>query len=109
MTNVIGSETLVKIGSDGRKHTVPFGGHFRFDHGLAAREALLAGRWVAPAHQWLVNDLLADGHLKQILPDYALEPVPLSLLIVPERAHVSRVRLLVDFLVSHVDENPGIG
>ena len=108
MTNVMGSETLILVGPDGRKHSVPFRGHFRVDHGLAARQALIAGRGIAPAHHWLVHDLLADGSLELILPEYQLESVPLSLLIVPERAHVSRVRLLVDFLVSHVNEIPGI-
>ena len=97
------------VGPDGRKHAVPFVGHFRVDHGLAAREALLAGRGLAPVHRWLVSDLLADSRLEQILPDYALESVPLNLLIVPERAHVRRVRLLVDFLIARIGEIPGLG
>ena len=109
MTNVMGSDTLALVGPDGRKHAVPFVGHFRVDHGLAAREALLAGRGLAPVHRWLVSDLLADSRLEQILPDYALEPVPLNLLIVPERAHVRRVRLLVDFLIARIGEIPGLG
>lgn len=108
MTNVLGSDSLVLLGPDGRRHTVTIGGHFRVDHGLAVREALLAGRGLAPTHQWLVSDLLADGRVERILADYVLEPVPLSLLIVPERAHVARVRLLVDFLLAHVAEIPGL-
>lgn len=108
MTNVIGSDTLFLIGPDGQKHSVPVRGNFRVDHGLAVRQALIAGRGFAPAHRWLVHDLLADGRLEAFLPDYQLEPVPLSLLIVPERAHVSRVRLLVDFLIAHAGEIPGV-
>jgi DNA-binding transcriptional LysR family regulator len=87
---------------------VPFGGRFRIDHGLAAREALVAGRCIAPAHQWLVDDLLAVGRLEVILPDYSLPPVPLSMLIVPERARIARVRLLVDFLIEQIGGIPGI-
>ncbi|NZA26819.1 LysR family transcriptional regulator [Luteimonas sp. SJ-92] len=108
MSNVPGSNTLVLQGPDGARHAVPFGGRIRVDHGLAAREALAAGRGIAPAHQWLVGDLLATGRLKAILPDYALPSVPLSMLIVPERARIARVRLLVDFLADRIAGIPGI-
>jgi DNA-binding transcriptional LysR family regulator len=108
MSNIAGSETLVLEGPRGERHEVPFGGRFRIDHGLAAREALAAGRGIAPAHHWLVGDLLADGRLEVILPDYAPPPVPLSLLIVPERASIARVRLLVDFLAAEIGSIPGI-
>ena len=64
MSNIAGSETLILEGSKGERHEVPFGGRFRIDHGLAAREALLAGRGIAPAHHWLIGDLLADGRLE---------------------------------------------
>jgi DNA-binding transcriptional LysR family regulator len=108
MANVAGSDTLVLQGPGGERHAVPFGGRFRVDHGLAAREALLAGRGIAPAHQWLVDDLLTAGRLKAILPDHSLPPVPLSMLIVPERAGIARVRLLVDFLGEQIGGIPGI-
>ncbi|UWU14744.1 LysR family transcriptional regulator [Rhizobium sullae] len=109
MSNVAGSDTLALQGPSGERHVVPFGGRFRVDHGLAAREALVAGRGIAPAHRWLVDDLLAAGRLEAILPDYSLPHIPLSMLIVPERAGVARVRLLVDFLVGQIGGIPGIG
>ncbi|MGX5840046.1 LysR substrate-binding domain-containing protein [Mesorhizobium sp. ArgA1] len=109
MSNIAGSDTLVLQGPDGERHAVPFAGRLRVDHGLAAREALLAGRGIAPAHQWLVGDLLASGRLEAILPDYTLPSVPLSMLIVPERAGIARVRLLVDFLAQQISGIPGIG
>lgn len=108
MSNIAGSDTLALGGPDGERPMVPFGGSLRVDHGLAAREALLAGRGIAPAHQWLVCDLLAAGRLEAILPDYALPSVPLSMLIVPERAGIARVRLLVDFLAKQIGSIPGI-
>jgi DNA-binding transcriptional LysR family regulator len=108
MSNIAGSDTLALQGPDGEQHAVPFGGRFRVDHGLAAREALVAGRGIAPAHRWLVDDLLAAGRLEAILPDYSLSSVPLSMLIVPERAGVARVRLLVDFLADRIGGIPGI-
>lgn len=108
MSNIAGSETLALRGPDGELHSVPFGGRFRIDHGLAARQALAAGRGIAPAHRWLVDDLLAAGRLEAILPDYSLPSVPLSMLLVPERAGISRVRLLVDFLAGEIGSIPGI-
>ncbi len=108
MTNIAGSDTLTLEGPGGERHAVPFGGRFRVDHGLAAREALAAGRGIAPAHRWLVDDLLAAGRLEVILPGYEPPPVPLSLLIVPERAGIARVRLLVDFLAERIGGIPGI-
>jgi DNA-binding transcriptional LysR family regulator len=108
MSNVAGSDSLVLQGPDGERHIASFGGRLRVDHGLAAREALVAGRGVAPAHRWLVDDLLAAGRLAAILPGYSLPSVPLSMLIVPERAGIARVRLLVDFLAERIGAIPGI-
>ncbi|ARP98962.1 LysR family transcriptional regulator [Pseudorhodoplanes sinuspersici] len=108
MSNIAGSDTLMLQGPAGERHVVPFGGRLRVDHGLAAREALVSGRGIAPAHRWLVDDLLSAGRLEAILPDYSLPPVPLSMLIVPERAGIARVRLLVEFLVEQIGDVPGI-
>ncbi|WP_136622529.1 MULTISPECIES: LysR family transcriptional regulator [Mesorhizobium] len=108
MSNVAGSETLALQGAGGERHMVPFAGRLRVDHGLAAREALVAGRGVAPAHRWLVDDLLAAGLLETILDDYSLPSAPLNMLIVPERSGVARVRLLVDFLAEQIADIPGI-
>ena len=108
MSNIAGSDTLALRGPGGEGHAVSFAGRLRIDHGLAAREALVAGRGIAPAHRWLVDDLLAAGRLEAILPDYSLPSVPLSMLIVPERTGIVRVRLLVDFLVEKIGGIPGI-
>ena len=108
MSNIAGSDIVTLQGPGGDRHAVPFAGRLRVDHGLAAREALVAGRGIAPAHHWLVDDLLAAGRLEPILPDYSLPSVPLSMLIVPERAGIARVRLLVDFLAEQIGGIPGI-
>lgn len=108
MSNVAGSDTIVLERDGAVPPAVAFGGRFRTDHGLAAREALIAGRGIAPAHLWLVDDLIAAGRLVVVLPDYALPSIPLSMLVVPERAGVARVRLLIDFLVERIADIPGI-
>ncbi|PWC79818.1 LysR family transcriptional regulator [Azospirillum sp. TSH64] len=107
MSNIAGSDLLVLEGR-GERHALPFGGRLQMDHGLAVREALAAGRGIAPTHLWLVEDLLAAGRLVRVLPDYAPPPVPLSMLIVPERAGIARVRLLVDFLAERIAQIAGI-
>lgn len=108
MSNIAGSAVLPLEGVDGTNPVLAFGGRLQVDHGLAAREAVLAGRGFGPAHLWLVDDLLADGRLEILLPDYVPPPVPLNMLIVPERAAVARVRLLIDFLAAEISRLPGI-
>jgi len=80
----------------------PFHGRLIVDHGLAARDAFLAGRGYGPAHRWLVEDCLRDGRLVPVLPYYTLPSVPLSMLIAPERTNLTRVRLCVDFLAEGI-------
>jgi DNA-binding transcriptional LysR family regulator len=108
MSNIAGSDTLVLQGPRGERQEIPFGGMFRVDHGLAARAALAAGRGYGPTHRWLIDDLLSSGGVEVILPDYAPPPVPLNMLIVPERAGIARVRLLVEFLAEAIAGIPGI-
>lgn len=108
MSNVAGSEALALEGPDGKSHIVPIGGRLRVDNALAARESYLACRGIGPAHLWLVDDLLTEGRLEMILPDYVPPPVPLNMLIVPERTNVTRARLLVEFLAEGVLAIPGI-
>lgn len=108
MSNIAGSDMLMLHGRRGARHTVQFGGRLRVDHGLAAREALVAGRGIAPAHLWLVKDLIAAGKLEVVLPDYSPPSVPLNMLVVPERSGIARVRLLMEFLVEQIAKIPGI-
>jgi DNA-binding transcriptional LysR family regulator len=108
MANVAASTQLFLTDSDGTRFMVPMSGTLRVDHGLAARAALSAGHGIGPTHLWLVQDLLDVGELEILLDQYDLDAVPLSLLVVPERAGIARVRLLVDFLVDEIRKLPGI-
>jgi DNA-binding transcriptional LysR family regulator len=107
MSNVAGSDVLtLKKGT--KVILLPVGGRLQVDHGLAAREAFAAGAGFGPAHLWLVDDLIADGRLEVILPDYEPPAVPLNMLIAPGRTNLTRVRLLLDFLVAGVLDISGI-
>ncbi len=108
MSNVAGSDQLFLSAPEGSRLMVQMGGTLRVDHGLAARAALAAGRGIAPAHLWLVQDLLDAGELETVLDAYDLDTMPVSLLVVPERAGIARVRLLADFLVEEIRKLPGI-
>lgn len=108
MANVAGSDVVLLREHGAPWRAVPFAGRLSVDHGLAAREALLAGRGIAPAHRWLVHDLLSEDRLDVVLPGYELTSVPLNLLIVPERAQVARIRLFVDHLAREVRRIPGL-
>src|SRR5690606_41859623 len=108
VSSVAGTDSWAVRGPCGKEHLRPTGGRLRVDHGLAAREAIAAGRGIAAAHQRLVGDLLASGAVKPVLPGYGLPPAPLNMLIVPERAGIARVRLLIDFLAEHIGALPGI-
>jgi DNA-binding transcriptional LysR family regulator len=108
MSNIVGSETLTLRRPDGQTVTVSVNGRLMVDHGLAAREALMEGRGIASAHVWLIDDLLASGEVEQVLSDYAPEPVSLSILIVPGRARIRRVRSLIDALAATLLTLPGI-
>lgn len=107
LSNVAGSDMLSLRGPDGRVHALPFRGRFQVDHGLGAREALRAGRGIAACHLWLIDDLLRDGRLEVVLPGFAPPPVPLNLLIAPNRASVARVRLLIASLAADMVRVPG--
>lgn len=109
MSNVAGSDMLVLHPREGRPCSIPFDGRLLVDHGLAAREALMQRRGIASAHVWLVDDLLQAGAVEQILPDYAPEPVPLSILFVPGRARIKRIRSLIDTISATLKSLPGIG
>jgi DNA-binding transcriptional LysR family regulator len=108
MPNVAGSDMLTLVSPDGSRHEVPFSGRFRTNHGLAVREAVLAGRGIAAAHAWLVDDLITEGRLSVILRDCKLPSVPLNMLIVPERAGIARVRLVIEHLAEAIMRLPGI-
>ncbi|MFT8670905.1 LysR substrate-binding domain-containing protein [Acetobacter orientalis] len=108
MSRVHGSSSLHLQTPDDDHITVPFRGRLIVDHGMAARQAFVAGRGFGPAHHWLVDDCIMSGELSVLLPAYRLSPVPLSMLISPERANIARVRICADFLAEKIASISGI-
>ncbi|MEP3686860.1 MAG: LysR family transcriptional regulator [Sulfitobacter dubius] len=108
MMNIAGSKTLTLTDANDIRHEIPWDGGFVVDHGLAAREAVAAGRGIVPAHMWLVEDLIASGGLEVVLPDYVPPSVPLSLLMAPDRSQLKRVRLLANYIADRASRLPGV-
>lgn len=109
MMNLSGQDTVRDQRVGAQPQEISVGGSLRVDHGLAVREALRAGRGLAVAHRWLVDDLIKSGDVVQILPDVELASLPLSLLIVPGRGTIERVRLLIDYLAREIPKVTGLG
>ena len=107
-TNIAKSNQLCLTDRDNNTHVATFLGRFRADNGLASREALIAGRGIAPVPPWLIDDLLDSGQLELVLPQYKLPATPVNMLILPDRAGVARVRLLKDYLITNIGSIPGV-
>ncbi len=74
-------------------------GHLRCTEDILAPITLAkAGAGLAQTYRYLVEDLLKDGSLVEVMPEYAGASRPFSLLY-PGNRHVPlRVRVLIDFL-----------
>jgi DNA-binding transcriptional LysR family regulator len=106
--SVAANSALNLRGRDGVEHSIQLLGRLKVNHGLASREAVVRGRGIAICDEWLVRDLLHTGAAELVLPDFELVPIPISVLVVPERAQFARVRLLVEFLAGSIRKLPGI-
>jgi DNA-binding transcriptional LysR family regulator len=106
-TGLASVRTFQLYDAEGASETVTLAGDFQADQALAIRQALVAGRGLAVAHEWLVADLLATGDLVRILPERRLDPVPLHVLMAPGRTKIARVRLLLEFLAAEIQAVPG--
>lgn len=108
LSRVHGSDRLVLQAPKGKHHVVPFHGRLNVDHGLAARGFPGGARLQAGAS-------VAGGGLPSGRPagpraaELQASPAPLSMLIAPERASLTRVRLCADFLGREIAKIPGIG
>ncbi|MBB1424131.1 LysR family transcriptional regulator [Pseudoalteromonas sp. SG43-7] len=109
MKNIINSEKL-SVTNRGNDEVIyiKLSGNLKVDNGLAVKELVADGRGIAPVHNWLVNDYLLSNSLLEIVKDYSLPAVQLSLLYVPQKAELLRVRALIDFISEECLKIPGI-
>jgi len=87
--------------------TVQTRGRYRVNNALAIRESLAAGGGIGLCPLWLVQDLLDDGTLTRVLPQWHGHPQPLHLLSPSRRYQPLRARLLLDYLAAQIALLPG--
>lgn len=98
---------LVTLHQDGQTVSVDTHGRFRVNHALAIRDSLLAGGGIGLCPLWLVQDLLDDGKLMRVLPQWEGAPQPLHLLCPTRRYQPLKVRLLLAYLQAQIAALPG--
>ncbi|HWL80673.1 MAG TPA: LysR family transcriptional regulator [Roseomonas sp.] len=87
-------------GPDRKPMTVRVSGNAVVNSGDALREAAVAGIGIGQGTWWLVRKDLERGLVESILPDYALEGMPISILYPAQRHLPAKVRVFIDFLVA---------
>ena len=75
-------------------------GPFRSNSAASIRAAASEGTGLARLPLWQISDLVAQGGLAIVLPEFETEGMPIQLVWPPTRAPLERVRRFVDFLAS---------
>jgi DNA-binding transcriptional LysR family regulator len=94
---------------DGKETWINVYGVMAVNNAWAARDLACAGVGMCYVPDFVVKGDLADGRLIHMMPDFdsAADPVHA---VYPTKRHLSaRVRVFVDYLVSHLDVEPDIG
>ncbi|ABM32392.1 LysR family transcriptional regulator [Paracidovorax citrulli] len=78
--------------------TVAVRGAITANETSVVRAAALAGAGIAMLPTYFVGDSLADGTLRKVLPEYALEPLDIQAVYLSRRHQPLPLRLLIDFL-----------
>jgi DNA-binding transcriptional LysR family regulator len=87
-----------RVGSKPR--SVRVHGRFRSNSAAAIRAAAQGGAGLARLPLWQISDLVAQGALLIVLPEFETEGMPIQLVWPPTRAPLERVRRFLDFLTS---------
>lgn len=98
---------LLEFSREGETVKLTAGGRFRVNSSLVLRQALLQGAGLGSAPAWLVQDLVDDGTLVRLLPDWTLPGQPLHLVYPSRRWLPLRVRAFLDFMAERLPALPG--
>ena len=88
------------VGADGHLLSPPVRGRLWFNHSEAILDAALAGHGLALLSNWLVAEHLKSGRLEAVLPQMETQGFPIHALWPQTRHLSSKVRVVVDELVS---------
>jgi DNA-binding transcriptional LysR family regulator len=92
------------IGADGRDASMPMAGAVTVNNADAYSAACLAGLGIIQVPFIGVGELLADGRLVEVLPDWPARPMPLNLIYANRRNLSRRVRIVMDWLTAVIGE-----
>lgn len=87
--------------------TVTTTSRYRVNHALAIRDSLAMGAGIGLCPAWLVQDQLAAGTLRRVLPAWQGETQQLHLLYPVRRYQPTRARAFVDFVGTRLAGLPG--
>lgn len=88
-------------------HTVAMVGALTVNNADAYQAACVAGLGLIQAPEVGVREMLADGRLQAVLPQFRPRPMPLTLLYVNRRNLPTRVRVVMDWLATVVQAHLG--
>lgn len=78
--------------ADGRQVSVNVQGPLQTNSSEVIRAALLSGMGIAYAPQWMVQDELASGEVRELMPDWPANPLPIHLVSPAHRRHAAKVK-----------------
>lgn len=91
----------------GTERSVRVSGRLQTNSSEVIRAAVLAGRGIGYAPDWLFEAELASGELVTLMPGWAAPPLPMHLVSPAQRQHSAKVRAFADFLRAAWAEAPG--
>jgi DNA-binding transcriptional LysR family regulator len=93
----------------GKETWINVDGVMSVNNARAARDLACSSVGICYVPEFVVKDDLVDGNLVQIMPEFVNAADPVHA-VYPTKRHLSaRVRVFVDYLVSHVDVEPDAG
>lgn len=100
-------QNLLLRHADGREMNLATQSRYTVNSSLAIRESYCLGAGFGLTPAWLVADLLAEGTLQRLLPEWHGPTQEASLLYPSRRYLPARTRTLIDFLAGRLAHLPG--
>ncbi|MBX9402094.1 LysR family transcriptional regulator [Lysobacter sp. BMK333-48F3] len=101
-------DTYTLHGPGGETAVLRGDGRYRINNSLGIRESFLLGSGIGLAPAWLVQDLVDEGRLQWILPQWRASAHELYLLYPARRYLPVRTRALLEFLSERLPLLPGL-
>lgn len=89
---------------DGKPYTLTPQSYLHCNNGLALRDAAVKGLGLAMLPDYYINDVLAQGAVREVLADYRQPDDGIWALYPESRQQIPRVRVLLDYLITRLDE-----